>query len=418
MKKDSGQYQLVITLIGLLVGILIIAKEAHAQDQGFIYGKVTTVDGDKYTGQIRWGKEETFWSDQFDAEKLEDKRKWLEEIDHDNRSNVKSWQDLDWQILSIWKDHYHGSTHQFTIRFGDIQSVEYMGRNSVELTLKDGTQIPLDGRGYNDVGARVQINDFELGEITIKGDRVERVDFLPTPEKLQARFGKPLYGTVHTIRKGSFTGLVTWDHDENLDFEKLDGDSRDGEVSIPFGNIKAIQSEGRGSQVTLTSGREMYLRGSNDVDGSNNGIWVNVEGMGQVDVKWRDFDIVEFDHSKNDTGPGYNDYPKPRKLYGKVVTVRDEVYEGQMIFDLDEEYDFEMLDGSDDYIKFEIPFRNIKRIRPKNYNYSTVELRNGQKILLGDHRDVSDDNDGIIILSSKNEPNYIKWGEIDEIVFK
>ena len=403
------------------MGMLIVVEETHAQDQGFIYGRVTTIDGDRYTGQLRWGKEETFWGDQFDAEKIGDRRKWRRQIEdrlRDEDRNSSSWRDLDWQISSIWEDHYHGGSHQFTIRFGDLKSVEYRGRNDVLITLKDGTEIPLDGQGYNDVGARVQINDFELGEITIKGDRIDRVDFMSTPRKLASKLGNPIYGTVYTFRKGEFTGLVTWDHDENLDFEKLDGDSRDGDVSIPFSNIKSIQSEGRGSLVTLTSGREMFLRGTNDVDGSNNGIWVNVEGVGQIDIKWRDFDKVEFDHSKRDTGPAYESFGRPAKIKGKVITVRGEEFEGEMIFDLDEEYDFELLDGSDDRIKFEIPFRNIKRIRPKNYNYSSVELRNGDVYLLGDHRDVSDDNDGIIILSSNKDPEHIRWGEIDEIIFK
>ncbi|NIT61493.1 MAG: hypothetical protein GWN00_36405, partial [Aliifodinibius sp.] len=41
-------------VIGILLAILILAVEASAQS-GFIYGKVTTIDGDIYRGQIRWG---------------------------------------------------------------------------------------------------------------------------------------------------------------------------------------------------------------------------------------------------------------------------------------------------------------------------------------------------------------------------
>ena len=32
----------------------------QAQDAALIYGKVNTIDGDSYEGQIRWGKEEAF----------------------------------------------------------------------------------------------------------------------------------------------------------------------------------------------------------------------------------------------------------------------------------------------------------------------------------------------------------------------
>ena len=35
----------------------------------FIYGTITTADNQKYTGQIRWGKEEAFWFDYFNSSK-------------------------------------------------------------------------------------------------------------------------------------------------------------------------------------------------------------------------------------------------------------------------------------------------------------------------------------------------------------
>merc|ERR1712130_634958 len=52
-----------LTLLMLIISTSISANEA------FIYGKLTTIDGDVYTGQIRWGKEEAYWTDIFNGTK-------------------------------------------------------------------------------------------------------------------------------------------------------------------------------------------------------------------------------------------------------------------------------------------------------------------------------------------------------------
>ena len=93
-------------------------------------------------------------------------------------------------------------------------------------------------------------------------------------------------------------------------------------------------------------------------------------------------------------------------------------HEGQIIFDMDEFWDMEVLDGNDDYVEYQIPFRNIGKIIPKNRSYSLIVLRNGQEILLGDTQDVSSSNDGILILGNgSDKPINVDWDDIDEIVF-
>ena len=45
------------------------APETH---QGFLYGRITTTDGDTYEGRLRWGgDEEAFWGDYFNGSKDE-----------------------------------------------------------------------------------------------------------------------------------------------------------------------------------------------------------------------------------------------------------------------------------------------------------------------------------------------------------
>jgi hypothetical protein len=65
-----------------------------------------------------------------------------------------------------------------------------------------------------------------------------------------------------------------------------------------------------------------------------------------------------------------------------------------------------------------IHYRYIKNIIPKNYAYSMVILRNGMNLLLGESRDVSEENDGVLVFTSKDaKPVYIRWSKIDEIIF-
>jgi hypothetical protein len=101
-----------------------------------------------------------------------------------------------------------------------------------------------------------------------------------------------------------------------------------------------------------------------------------------------------------------------------VVTIDGEEHTGLLAYDLDEAWEFEILDGNDDDVTYQIPFRHIKNIIPKNYNYSSVILRNGTNLLLGGGRDVSENNDGILVFPSKDaKPIYVRWSKIDQVIF-
>ncbi len=400
--------------IGVAVAILITMLEAQAQNtEGFIYGKVYTREN-VYQGQIRWGKEEAFWNDHFNVSKVSGRH-----YDHlrKERDGDNSWTDFDWNFLSIWENK--GSTnHQFVVQFGDIKAIENLGRKSAIVVLKNGSEVKVSGSGYNDLQPKIRILDDEIGEMSISWDRIDKVEFMPTPKNLQPNFGKALYGTVEVYRKGNLTGYIQWDHDERLGNDKLDGDTRDGNASMRFENIKSIESQRDGSKVVLHSGRSFYLTGSNDVNSGNRGIIVTIEGVGKVDIPWKAFIMANFEKQPNKSGQPYSSYKAPRGLSGTVYTYNDEKHTGRIVYDLDEALEIEFLEGKDDELEYRIPFRNIKRITPKNYNYSQIELRNGQKLILGDGRDVSDSNDGILVFQrGKQDPEYIAWKKVSEVVF-
>ena len=107
----------------------------------------------------------------------------------------------------------------------------------------------------------------------------------------------------------------------------------------------------------------------------------------------------------------------PGELSGKVKTESGSTLSGRIIYDLDEAYDFEILQGKEDDLSYLIPFGEIKSIIPKNYSYTRVELKNGKKLLLTDSQDVTEDNDGILVFTGEEDPTYIPWDDVDEIIF-
>lgn len=161
----------------------------------------------------------------------------------------------------------------------------------------------------------------------------------------------------------------------------------------------------------------MDLRGSNDVNSENRGIIVTTEKLGRVDIPWKEFKKVEFINKPSFSLKKYNDFKNQNQLEGSVVTTDGETLKGRIVYDLDEEYNYEMLQGRDNDIEYFIPFGNIKKIMPKNYDYSNVELKNGEKMLLGEQQDVSDRNTGVLVFKGGGDPTYVKWEDIKEVNF-
>ncbi len=400
----------------LAIQLTLLPQQVQAQDEGFIYGKVTTEDGDEFIGAMRWGKEEVYWTDMFNASKMENEN--IDYLSRDERDQLRNGRNWDNRVSSWVGNNWHewserSFLHQFSVQFGEIKSMRLYRGDEAEIELRDGTRIEVDGSGYNDVGTKVKVLDAEIGEIELSWSRIETIEFMSTPKNLDEKFGDPLYGTVDS-EIGEFTGYVQWDHDERVSRDVLDGDTYDGDVSIAFGKITSITNDGSRSDVVLKSGRELTLRGSNDVNYENRGIIVTVEGLGRVDIPWREFNKVTFKEARN-SGKSYDDFKNPSQLEAKVVT-RNGTLDGRIVYDLDESLDIEVLHGKDDRSEYVIPFRNIKKIRPRGYQRSEVELKNGTKLVLEDSQDVSEDNTGLLVYEGNN-PMYVPWEDVEEIIF-
>jgi len=380
------------------------SSEAQSNAQ-FIYGVIITKSDERYEGYMRWGKEELTWHDTFNSTKS----------GKSSGSRGSLWGDFDWSISSLWKDKYKGPDHAFACQFGDIAVLHIKGRERIDVELKNGAIIKVDG-GSNDIGATINMQDYELGLVKFNWNRINTITFMQAPSNRPHRYGTLLYGTAYTRRGQEYTGFIKWDDDERMGLDILDGDSRNGDQKIPFENIVSIEKSRNGSEVGFRSGRTIFLDGSNDVDKGNRGIVVYTQGVGTINIPWNYFERIDF--TPPPQGPTYNDYVLPSALRGSVTDYTGEQYEGQLMYDRDEIWDIEVLDGNDDDIQYEIPFRYIARVVPKNRSYSLVYLRNGQDLLLGDAQDVSNNNDGVTIVNNnRNKPITIDWDDIDEVIF-
>ncbi|WP_282125169.1 hypothetical protein [Marinifilum flexuosum] len=407
----------IVLFFSLFFTILLSALGIKAQNYPcYLYGSITTVDGDVYEGPLRWNDEEVFLTDVFNSEKIENP--YLKYVKEEKKRVVeyKRRKRTSWYRVEYGDGQpYSAFNRKFECRFGDINSISVTGRESVNLELKTGKFINLSG-GSNDVGNQIWIMDRELGLLKIDWNRIDVVNFFSPEKQPIENFGEPIYGKI-TTTIGEFTGFIQWDHDERLLGDKLDGVSRDGDMDIPFTKISKIQKEENGSRITLMSGRNLLLKSSNDVSRNNRGIIVTIPNVGRIDFTWKHFLTLDLLPLPKTTKSCFSEFNDSERLYGKVTNKEGETFEGVIVYDLDEAMDSEILNGFNNELEFSVPFRNVRKITPKAYNYCLVELKSGQNLFLGDQTDVSGKNAGILIFTGNDSYRVFDWEEIHEIEF-
>ena len=409
----------------ILAASLVLAAFVGADDgttssvagssvEGYIYGTVETKVGKTYTGVLRWDDEEAFWDDIFHSSKRDlPFEEYGEEPEEDEDA---TW----WERMATTIGGDLGINRQsrvVAVRFGDLQQVRVTGGNDAVLTLRDGTEIEVSGYA-NDVSATVTIFDAKPGRIEVPWKKIDTIAFAATPPDADPGSFR-LHGTVSTS-EGEFVGYIQWDNEESLSTDKLDGDTEDEDkrVSLEMGEIRSIERRDlRSSLVVLKDGTEMVLSGTNDVDDDIRGIHVEDARFGRVEVAWDEFKRVVFD-DPGASGVSYAEYGSPSHLTGTVTLRSGDWRTGKLVFDLDEEWTGEMLDGSSNEIDYTVPFALVASIEPAGRSGSVVRLRNGISIELEDSHDVDRNNSGVVVIpTGSGEPGYVPWREIVKIEF-
>jgi len=344
-----------------------------------LYGVVRTVDGDEYTGFIRWDRNEGSLTDLLDASKPNER----------------------------------GGESISGIRFGHVSRIQVMGDDEALFTLKSGDQVTLTGRATDlGSGLRALLVDSDDGMRAELGwNDLAEVEFMPPPRPARPNEGR-LFGTL-TTRKGlEFTGFIAWDVDEIYSSDILDGD-RDGErLKIPFGAISAIERFNRGSAlVTLHNGEEMILDGTNDVNQSIRGISVSDLTLGQIKLGWDEFDRVVFHGT--DTEASSANFDGGHRIEGTLTTRDGRQLSGLIRWDRDEAFSWEMLNGEIGGIEFDVEFGNIERIE-KSGSGAAVTLRDGRELRLSDSNDVDGGNRGIVV-ENNGRTTLVNWRDFQAL---
>ncbi len=225
-----------------------------------LYGTLTTRSNDTFTGWIVWDADEALTDDLLDGEQR-------------NRDRE--------------------------IPFGKIRSIERRSSSSARITLKNGDEITL--KGTNDVnssnrGISIFVENF--GVVKVGWDEFDRIDFEEAAAPVEySRFdgGKLLKGTVYTDSGESYSGHIRWDDDEEYTWEVIDTELKGVEMDIELSNISTIRRKGCCSSIiTLWDGSEFKVKGSNDVDDENKGIFVILSSGEEIEIDWDDFDYIKF----------------------------------------------------------------------------------------------------------------------------
>ncbi len=383
---------------------------AAVEPGGFLYGTVETTAGRRYTGVLRWGDEEAFWDDLFNAEKA--KLPYIDRLPKDQRRR-REIRILGLRFSYDWGEGFSG--RQFIARFGDIKEIRPKTGEKVDVVMKSGTTYQLDD-GSNDIGATVRVQDPGLGTVEIDWKKIERIDFQAAPSGA-GPLDHRLYGEVAT-EDGVFRGFVQWDSQECLGADKLDGESEDGKLSLEMGRIRSIEKKNRnGARVGMKDGRTYDLHGTNDVNSSIRGIFVEDEHFGRVKISWDAFNRVDFREGPA-TGRGYADYKPATPLQGTVTDRDGKTWKGRLVFDLDESESWEMLNGERHGVEYDIPFERVRSIAPFDDDTSDVTLRNGRELRLEDSQDVTASNSGVLVMPERGGPeHYVPWEEVRRVEF-
>lgn len=377
----------------------VAAVGLTAQDSGRLWGAVHTTTGERYEGFIRWDRNETNWVDVLDGSKdrsEEAYESWIQAV----RGGQRPTRTVDLEGYRIsWNEDDPDFPYVSTsgIRFGHLRDVTVIGRDRARLTLKSGEMLELS-RGGSDIGTSMRDLVVEEPDGTVhelEWENLDRVEFGAAPNGVRAG-AQRLYGSVEDRRGRVFSGYLSWDLDEVLTSDVLDGedpDRRDRE--IPFRDIRAIERGAGHALVTLTSGETLDLSGSNDVGRGHRGVQISDPDLGMVEVEWDDLERVTFQNAPE--APTYLDFDGGGRLFGTVTTEDDEEIRGWIRWDADEEWSWELVNGISEDVGFAIELGQIERIAKSDFRGAVVTLFDGRIVELDDSNDVTEDNKGIFL---------------------
>src|SRR5690606_22516175 len=184
------------------------APAIHAEPEPILYGTVTVNDGQTFTGSIRWGKQETFLSDIFNAQKIE--TVGIEHLSKQERSELQDHQpgpQVNLGNVQITFKSLFGKEIEppdFSVHFG---AIKYMAIDDgvFVATLHDGTTI-ISNDNANDLTGAVQLKNRQGEQRSYDLDDLKHIEFSQAPADALT-WGDGIYGTI-TTDSGKLQGRV------------------------------------------------------------------------------------------------------------------------------------------------------------------------------------------------------------------
>jgi hypothetical protein len=129
-------------------------------------------------------------------------------------------------------------------------------------------------------------------------------------------------------------------------------------------------------------------------------------------VGWKDFSAVHFEQAPVETT--YNEFDGGRPIHGTVLTESGEEVTGDIRWDNDEEYTWEMLEGDYKGIDFTVEFSQIASITKRGYSAAVV-LVDGRTFQLSGTNDVNPGNRGITVRAEDGSAHEVQWDDFREL---
>ncbi|WP_207423327.1 hypothetical protein [Desertivirga brevis] len=403
--------------LSLLFLVLFIKEEVYGQYEGVLYGDIVLKDRSILTGAIRWSGAQMLYSDVLLVAKSEPYAlKYL------NRNQIHALttqnEGIDWEFMNLWKDKTPDTRGEPLCRFGDIYSIHVTGPGKAQIFLKNGSKVRVatDRTESRHLGKDIAV--FNPQYKKIPWEKISRVNFKNYPQDFDPFRAELLYGRIVT-KQGEFTGFIQWDKTKFLTSQRLEGklnDSDKTDTEYSFSTIAGIEKRDRGALVKFRSDSKVFLKNNRDVNATNHGIVVMHPDWGRVVVEWEDFVSARF--TKAPDNLGYSSYQKPGRIYAIVKTTDGGVFKGNSIFDLDEQWNVELLEGSSGNTHYQIPFKFIRSLKVNGEQESKVTLIDNRVLTLSNHNDVTGNNWGIVVLLVNSGHKYIPWNKVREISFR
>lgn len=435
-----------IVLSAFLMGAPPGAGYLAAQEEGRIWGRVTTATGETHEGFIRWDRNEGSWVDLLNGSKDQEAvlfQDWWKLAHPGDPHRDRVIEVAGYRITWDDEELEWPTTAESGIRFGHIRRIELVEDDRVRLELQSGLEAELEG-GATDLGSdlrEITIEKPDGSVVELEWEEFESLEPMPSPAGRRA-LGDRLHGTAEDREGNEYTGFLSFGPDLILTVDTLRGEEDEESRGIPFGEIESLERIPGETRVTLVGGGRVDLSGGETLGREHRRILVSDPNLGMVEMPWRDLASIRLHPPESLVG--YDAFAGSHRLRGTVETREGEEITGWILWDGDEAFSWELLDGTRDDVVFDVEFGEIASIEravqitvgltvgPEGANagrtdreHARVTLMDGRVLELDGSNDVDASNKGIFILrdgdGSPDDPETewirVGWGDFKSVRF-